>query len=382
MKNIYPFLLIILFCVLLPGCSEEEQKITPSGNAINIGVIGPMSGPYKALGENSIQGIHTALYMHPYLNNGDNIKLIVEDDQNEPELTVKAFKKLVETEHVEAVLLLSTSASVLAVNAIADSYQVPVLVLMATHPDIGINSGFVLQICFDNTFQGNVAALFVRDELLIDRVAAMKNPESFYSSSLVDAFIEQFSSIEGQVTEVVTIGAGKAAYDDILQRLRDQKVQLLYLPVATEHVIGIAKALQTMDWNPQVMGGDNFLNMVMAQQQEDFHYLDGFLVTDLYSDIKEITPYGKRAAKAFRSLFNSNNTTLPASGFEGMAILLNAMNRCSAPKSKCINTRLHDTVEFEGIMGNISIRKNGKAERPLIINRIRGRQMDFVVKVY
>jgi branched-chain amino acid transport system substrate-binding protein len=382
MKKIYPFLLISLLLLLLPGCSEEEQKITPSGNTITIGVIGPMSGPYRALGEKSMQGIHTALHMHPYLNNGDSLKLIVEDDQNEPELTVKALKKLAETDDVEAVLLLSTSASALAVNAIADSYQIPVLVLMATHPDIGINSQFVIQICFDNTFQGNVAALFVRDELLIERVAALKNPESFYSSSLVDAFVEQFSSIEGQVTEVVAVEAEKTAYDDLLPRLRDQKVQLLYLPVATEQVIAICKALHNMDWNPQVMGGDNFLNMVIAQQEQDFHYLDGFLATDLYSSTEEITPYGQRAAKIFRSLFQRNYSTLPASGFEGMAILLHAMNRCSAVKSKCINTRLHETVEFEGIMGNISIRKNGKAERPLIINRIRGREMEFVVKVY
>lgn len=383
MKKISHFLLAVLLCILLPGCSEEEQKIIPSGNTIKIGVIGPMSGPEKGMGEYGVKGIQTALHMHPYLNNGDGIELIVADDQNKPELTVEAFAKMVESDQVASVLLLSTSASALAVNAIADNHQVPVLVLLATHSEVSHKTQFVSQICFDNDFQGNVAALFVRDELLIDRVAVFKNTESSYSNSLADAFILKFSSIEGKVTEVVSLGAGAAAYDDILLRLREQDVQLLYLPLAAENVIGISKALQKMDWKPRVMGGDNLLNTVISQQQEGTRYLDGFLATDLYSDTEEVTPYGRRAGKAYRSLFGSTEIFFAPSGFEGMAILLNAMNRCPHPaKSKCINSRLHYTVDFEGIMGNITIQENGKAKRPLIINRIRGGQMEFVVKVY
>jgi len=192
MKKLSCYILITLLLVLLSACGEEQQRIKASGKIIKIGVIGPMSGSEQPLGTDSLEGIRTALHMHPYLNNGDAIELIIEDDRNEPELTIKAFKKLVEMDKVAAVILSSTSGSALAVNEIADNYQTPVLALLATHPQISRDTKFVSQICFDNVFQGKVAALFVRDELLIDRVAVFSNEDSIYSSSLDEEFIRMF----------------------------------------------------------------------------------------------------------------------------------------------------------------------------------------------
>ncbi len=383
MKKFTYLILVTLLLVFLSSCGEEQEIIKPSGNTIKIGVIGPMSGPSQALGEDSLKGIQTALHMHPYLNNGDKIKLLVEDDQNEPELTVKAFEKLVQTDKVAAVILLSTSASALAVNNIADNYQIPVLILLGTHPEISQDTKFVSQICFDDTVQGKIAALFVRDELLIDQVAVFKNPDSFYSNALAEEFIRKFRSIEGQISDVIAISSETTDYDAILSHLRDQDVQLLYLPVAAENVLEISTKLQEMDWAPEVMGGDGLLANAIAQYPEEAHQLDGFLTIDLFSSTIEATAYGKQATKVFRSLFETRNSTYPAIAFEGMAILLNSMNRCHHPaESECINSRLHDTVDFEGLMGNITIQPSGKALRPLIVNRIQGNKLEFVVKVY
>ena len=43
---------------------------------------------------------------------------------------------------------------------------------------------------------------------------------------------------------------------------------------------------------------------------------------------------------------------------------------------------LHDTQDFEGLTGKISIKSNGKAVRPLIVNTIKNGRTKFVVKVY
>ncbi len=383
MKKTAYLILIILLLLLLSGCSGEQSPITPSGTTIKVGVIGPMSGPEQALGEDTLKGIQTALHLHPYLDNGDAIKLRIEDDQNNPELTLKAFRKLVDSDNVSAVILLSTSASALAVNSIADQHQIPVLVLLATHSDISKDTQYVSQICFDNTFQGKVAALFVRDELLLDRVAVFNNPNSFHSSSLADEFIRKFRSIEGQITDVIPIVAETVDYDIIVTHLREENVQLLYLPVTAEDVITISKAAEKIGWTPEVMTGDGLLSIVLARHQEDIGHLDGLLAIDMYSNTIEMTPAGKKVAKVYHSLFKGNKSSFPATGFEGIAILLQAMNRCQDPADReCVNAMIRDTVDFDGIMGKITIRPDGKTLRPLVVNRIRGEQMEFVVKVY
>jgi len=245
-KAIQQFLFLFLFVLLLPGCTEESQKILPSGKQIKVGVIGPMSGPDQNMGKEGLEGIQTALHIGKFLHNGDAIELLIEDDQNIPELTVKAFEKLVVVDQVRAVIFLSSSESVLAVNDIADTYQVPVLVLLATHADISKETKFVSQLCLDNTFQGKVAALYVRDELLIDQVAVFKNPTNDHSNSLANEFIRKFRAIEGEVVDVVLVPSELIDYAKVLAKLRGRGGQFLYLPVRASDVLLITEELHNM----------------------------------------------------------------------------------------------------------------------------------------
>ncbi|HHD56329.1 MAG TPA: hypothetical protein ENK89_01465 [Desulfobulbaceae bacterium] len=329
-----------------------------------------------------MEGIQTALLMEPYLDNGDAIELVIQDDQNIPELSIKALKKLVTVDKVAAVILLSTSGSALAVNSIADDYRVPVLVLLATHPEISTGTRYVNQLCFDNIFQGKVAALFVRDELLIERVAVFMNPDSSYSRSLADEFMREFRSIEGQVIDVVPVTAETANYEEIAGRLQKQGVQLLYLPVDVKNVIEISRALEKTGWSPKVMGSDSLLTNALARYPEELYLLEGYLEIDLYSSDVKATPYLAQVKKIFRGHYTTRNSTYPAAGFEGAILLMEAMNRCSDPaESACISSQIRTVENFAGIMGKISIQPDGKTRRPLIVNRISGKKLQLVVKV-
>ncbi len=383
MKNSIQTLLVLLLLLSLVACSED-QTIPPSGKTIQIGVIGPMSGPKKLIGETALQGILTALHMYPYLENGDKLELIVEDDQNQPELTIKAFKKLIHSEkNISAILLLSTSSSGLAVNTIADDYQIPVLVLLASHPEISKNKKFVNQICFDNTMQGKVAGLFVRDELLIDRVAVLNNPDSFHSTSLADEFISTFQSIQGQIVERISITAETTDYKEILERLRGQNVELIYMPVAADNIIAISKTLKKMKWAPEMMSSDGSFAKLRHKLGRNFKLIEKLFTIELYANNLERESLGKKAYKVYSTLFKTKATTHTGVGLEGTVLLKDAMDRCDDPAdSKCVNRMIRLTKDFEGIMGKITVTSSGKTLRPLIVNRIRNKQLEYVVKVY
>ncbi|HHD63099.1 MAG TPA: hypothetical protein ENK96_01770 [Desulfobulbaceae bacterium] len=283
MKKINSLLPLILLVILLFGCDRKEQSVIPSGKTIKIGVIGPMSGPEKALGMDSMEGMQTALLMQPYLHNGDALELVIEDDKNEPVRSVKAFRKLVTEDKVSAIILLSASASALAVNSIADNYHIPVLVVLATHPEISTDTQFVSQLCFDNIFQGKVAALFVRDELLIERAAVFINPDSSHSSSLADEFMREFRSIEGQIVDVIPITEHTVDFEESVSLLRNQDIQLLYLPVTAGDVVNISRALEKIGWKPKVMISDGLLANVLDRYPESVHLLNVFFTIELYS---------------------------------------------------------------------------------------------------
>jgi len=382
MRYCYSILLVFLWLSLIAGC-DRPTVIKPSGKTIKIGVVGPLSGPDRAMGEDGLRGIRTVMQIQPYLDNGDKVELVIEDDKNEPDLSVKGLKKLATEDKVSAILLLSSSAAGLAVNELADSYQVPVLVLLASHPDIAKDKKYVSQLIFDNTFQGRVAALFARDELLIDRVAVFHNSDSFHSTSLASEFIHKFEAIGGVITEIIQLVDDTDDFKDILERLQKTKTQLLYLPVDPEDFIRISMALDEIGWAPERMGSDGLVANVLRQHPEETNLLEGAIDIDLYAQDIQGTPLGKRAGKAYQKLFDKPGNSFTGIGAEGYAILQQSMNSCTRPgDGQCINSMIHNMESFEGIMGRISIHADGKTERPLIINRIRNGRTQFMVKVY
>jgi len=358
---------------------EQKPAITPSGKTIKVGIIAPFSGSDFAKGKEGLKGAKTALKMQPLLRNGDRIEIITRDDQDEPVKAVKALRDLVKTERVAAVVTFSSSGPVLAMAGIADTLKTPILAALATHPDVTKNNGYVSQVCFDNTFQGQIAALFARDELLVDSAVVFKNPNSLYSSNLAAEFEGEFALLGGEITDVIVLPKKSANVTDILKGLRKKDPELLYLPVAAKDVITIIQATDQLSWKPKLMSSDGLLATVISQYKDQLGLLDGILATDFFYHGIKSTHFGERAGDAHEG----RATTYTALGVECFAILIEAMSQCNDSEDReCIRRRIRSTKNFEGILGNITIGTDGKAHRPVVINAIKNSKLHYVVKVY
>ncbi len=369
---------IVAILLFLFGC-DQEPSITPSGNTIKIGIIAPFSGSAFSKGEDGLRGIRTAIAMRPLLNNGDKVELVLKDDQNDPAMAVQALAELTQTDQVAAVVTLSSSGPVLSMTKRANTYQTPIVAVLATHPDVTKESDYVSQICFDNIFQGHVAAFFVRDDLLLDRVAIFRTPTSFYSSNLAAEFESQFTALGGIITDVRDIQEGENDLADTLALVMEKGPELLYMPLGAKEVIAIMKAVNEMGWDPREMASDGLLATVFLQYKQHLHLLEGLLSTDFFHYSSAETEFGKLAKKRHKG----KATSYTAMGVEGFSILLDAMNRCENPRDRdCINRKIRSTNGFEGLMGKITIDAKGKAHRPVIINAIENSRLKYVVKVY
>ncbi len=380
------YYLIILVSVVLFGGCEQQPSIQPSGKTIKIGFVGPFTGPDDAKGRESIKGVRTVMHMQPLLHNGDTVEVLVENDNNDPKLTRRVLRKLMEKDKVSAILLASSSKAALKVASVADTGKTPVIALLATHPGVVESSKFVSQLCVDDQFQGSVAALFVADELLIEKVAVFTDLSNIYSVYLGAEFVRKYQSVGGEITDVVSLGNGKIDYDQILGELNRKGTELLYFPIGAKYVVDIVSAVNKTGWSPEMMGSDGLLASVVNKYPEDLGQLEGIYATDYFSvpgDMISSSKFGKRAGKSYHSLFRGPVSTYTALGAEAYAILYDAMNRCADPADRtCVNRMIRSTRNFKGIMGNIDIQSDGEAVRALFVNRIVGGELNSVVKVY
>jgi branched-chain amino acid transport system substrate-binding protein len=376
--------LSILFSLVfwLVGC-DQKPAVKPSGKAIKVGIIAPLSGPVLAYGKEGLKGMQIAMQLQPYLQNGDRIELVVEDDKNDHALSVQLLKKLVEKDRVSAIMAFSSSKPVLAMAKVADKRKTPILAALATHPDITKHNGFISQLLFDDDFQGVVAALFVRDDLLIDTVAVFKNPTSVYSSHLAAEFERKFKSIGGEITDTVSLTEETVDITETIKSVHDHNPELLYLPINAKDVIRVIREVRKLDWKPEMLGGDGLISTMLAQHKEEIDLVEGMLATDAFAHRMPKTPFGERAEEMYKKMYKNPATPQVALGVEGYALLLDAMNRCSDPADRdCINRQIRSTTNFMGIIGNFTIGPNGKSQRPLCINAIKGGRSKFIFKVY
>ncbi len=381
-KNILTITILLLLLSLLVGC-DQQRSIVASGKKIKIGVIGPMSGTFAAQGKNSFEGLQAAHTLQPLLNDGAAIEFLVEDDQNDPTRTIAAFKKLAETEKMAAILVFSDSAPVLALEPFVDRYKTPVLVTLATHPNISKKSKYVTQLCFDDIFQGSVAALFVRDELLIKKVAIIENPENPYSTSLATEFRQKFVATGGLITEIINISDEVDDLSAIMDNLRLKKTQLLYMPIKAKCLFNIVKVNREIEWHPQMMCGDGLLASALVTFHDDLNLLNGLMATEFFGDKIADNDYDRSLRKTYRSLFDHPTTTYSSLGAEAYEILHDTLNRCSDPDNRQeINEKIRQTTDLQGISGKITITASGKAKRSLFVDMIEDGDLLEIVKVY
>ena len=365
---------------------KDEPHIKPSGNSVKIGMIGPFSGANTYKGELGTKGIEVAQQLIPYLDNGDSIEWIREDDHGIPEYSVSALKTLVETHKVAAIIILSGSDSVLAVAKVAEQYKTPILTLFASHPDITRYSSLVNQFNFDDTFQAAVAALYIRDELLIDEVAMLTQSGNAHFTYLANEFAKQFTATEGIITDRYELKEDEQNYLPILQSIKNKDPELLYLPIAMEHIFEVKSALIQLNWNPKIMLSDGILANIKVQKKYPVERMNGMMAIDAYSYDMEYSHLGKQLLEQMTSMEvdKLDIGTKSVLAMESYALLVDVLNRCIKQKNKpsCINDSIRSTTKFEGVKGLISFDSTGKVHRSLNINRIQDGVTEFIVRVY
>lgn len=378
-RRVAQFFICIILAALLVACEDStEQKTTPI--SVKLGVIGPFSGDNKEWGESGLQGVHTAVAYHEGRNRGLRVQLIQEDDQGNPAQAELALAKLAVQDQVDAILVLSGSKTMLTITAAAGRYKIPIVSTLSSHPEVA-NNDWVSQIIFDDRAQGTVAALFVMDELLLESAAIIWDGEDPHSTVLAEYFKRTYQEAGGSVISI-DISARQQDYNKILNQLQKNKVEFIYLPMEGRHVASFAQSVREIGFKPQSMVSDGVLSQMMLEYKDNPNLLEGMLATDIYTNEVPLSEFGKSVSIKFKKLFDTPATTITALGCEGAHVVLTALQNCGRdPQSECVNRMIRSGNDFEGILDSFFIGLDGKAQRPVYINKIRNQRLRFLLKV-
>ncbi len=341
------------------GCKKEGTS-TDSGNKsqltqnrpIKIGSILSLTGSAAQYGKWSQNGIELAVDTVNRAGgvNGRPLQIIYEDDATSPASAVAAAKKLIEINHVSAILGPLTSSGVLAAAPVAESAHIVLLSPCASSPKITDAGDYIFRNWPSDTFEGAAMAEFLAQQLHVKRVvvAAMNNE---YGIGLRDVFIKRANELGLDILGVLLFEQGAADLRTQAARIAELKPDIVYAPGHGKEVAMLIRQCREIGFKLAFASG-------VAFEAPDVFTVAGNAAEGTYYTAPAFAPDSqdtriKDFQSAYEVRFHSKAEVFAAHAYDAVKMLVAALEntRDATAKLKDSLSGIHD---FPGVTGNTS----------------------------
>src|SRR5215831_7222237 len=203
-----------------------------SSGEISIGEYGSLTGTTATFGQSTHNGI---LMAFDEINKaggvlGKKLKNYVEDDQSRPEEAATAATKLINQNHVVALLGEVASSRSLAAAPICQAASIPMVSPSSTNPRVTQVGNFIYRVCFIDPFQGKVMAKFAANTLKVKKVAILVDVRNDYSVGLQTFFRDNFKQLGGTIVSEQSYSEGDSDFHAQLTQIKSANPEAIYVP--------------------------------------------------------------------------------------------------------------------------------------------------------
>ncbi|EAI5289305.1 ABC transporter substrate-binding protein [Campylobacter coli] len=343
---------------------------------INLGVVLPLTGPVAAYGQDVFNGIELANKLNAKLDNGDKVKLIVIDTKGDKLETTSAVNRLIAQDKVIGIIGEATTPNTIQAISIVEDKKIPLIAPVASGDKLLEGKKYASRVCFSDSFQGDKFASYVTKELNLKNAVVIIDQSNVYSLGLAKAFEKSLKENGGKVIKKLAISSGDKDFRAVVSQLKSLNPDFVYMPIYHPEAALIARQAKQIGFDKLLAAGDGVNNQTFIDLGSTA--VNGVVFTDSFDSSSPSTARGKTFINEYEKI--KGNTNLPAfsaMGADAYYVMLNAMNACqNTLTSECINEKIHQTSNYEGVGGIISIDASGNAIRPVVIKEIQdGKQV-------
>jgi branched-chain amino acid transport system substrate-binding protein len=200
-----------------------------AADTIKIGFNAPLTGFAASDGKSALNGAELAVKQVNAMGgiNGDQLELVVYDDQASPKESVPIAQRLIEKDGVVAAVSGSYSGATRAAAGIFQESGVPYISAFAIHPDITRAGNYVFRTSFVGEVQGRAGAKLVGDSLNKKRVVIITLKNDF-GKSLAAGFREAAGDFGIDIVAEYEYGIKDRQFGPIVSKVRADKPEVIY----------------------------------------------------------------------------------------------------------------------------------------------------------
>ena len=353
---------VVILATMVAACK-------PAPKALKVAILAPLSGDVATFGQSTRDGALLAIDEWNAKGGvlGRKIEAVVEDSQCEAEPAASAANKVINQDQVKFIIGEVCSKASIPVSEIVDATGGKVLQISptSTNPKVTIREDgsakpTVFRACFEDSFQGIVAATFALKELNAKTAAVLLDQGNDYVRGLAEFFRDAFEAGGGQVVVWETYTAGDTDFSAILTKVKDANPDVLYLPDYYSTVNVIAAQANQMGIKAVKLGGDGW-----DSPQLDKVATAGGFHTNHYAP-EDPRPVVQEFVKKYQARYGSVPDALATLAYDAANILFSAIQQAGTDDP----LKVAQTMEkgtFSVVSGDIVFNEQHNPKKCLVI---------------
>ena len=363
-SRLFAALTLITAAAVTLSCGERG-----SGKEILVGEYGSLTGGIATFGISTKNASEMAF---DEINKkggvlGKQIKLLVEDDQSKPEEAGTAVTKLINQDHVVAMLGHVASSHSLAAAPICQSNKVPMITPSSTNPRVTQVGDYIFRVCFTDTFTGEVVAKFVYDTLKARKVAILVDVRSDYSVGLQTFFGEAYKRRGGEIVANQSYSQGDSDFRAQLTQIKATNPDAIYVPGYYTEVGTIVHQGRELGITVPFVGSDGWDSPKLWEIGGEA--LNGCYFSNHYST-DDPNPAVQKFVNDYKTKYGQVPDALAALAYDAARILADSFTRAGSTDGDKVRKAIGSTKDFPGVTGAITINAERNAVKPAVILKV------------
>ena len=334
-----------------------------SQNDIVVGVVGVMSGPYSEIGQDFTYGMQFAAKKFCEAN-GFEIKLVVEDGKAEAKTAVSAFRRLLLTNPIAAIVV--GDNQVPSVSPIIAEQKIPTIATSSANsaflkynvPETWIFRNFAsITLCSQSIARYSIEKLNAKRASVLYMVSEYGKESS---AAFRISFVEHGGNVIGEEEfQQESTGGARSQISKLLEGHPD----VVFVSGYGMGYCAVMNQLREIGFSGPILTGDSISNPESLKNIKDMH--DIYFTNQIFPDSDEV----KLFKEEFKAEYNRVANLYTAYGYDSFMLLANAIKRAGNDKS-LVRDELLKVDSVKTLLGEISFKANGDCEVPLVMNKM------------
>ncbi|OHA16573.1 MAG: hypothetical protein A3C79_01415 [Candidatus Taylorbacteria bacterium RIFCSPHIGHO2_02_FULL_45_28] len=353
MKNKTKLIWISVAVLIVIAISIVFRNVSRLPGELTLGLMLPLSGEYAVAGQNYQKGVELALDQYRKSNPDISIRMVIEDDGFETKKGVSAYRKLMDFDKVDAIMMLSTPV----IDAIhTDMIKDGIPVMQLGIQTVGVANDNIFQMSPSGEAPIIQFAQYLEDNYQFKKVAVIYD-NTAGGLSFFNAFSDGY---EGGFTPFIV--SERADLRDYAIKISAENYDAVVFLTSPENGAIAVKEILTIDQTPPFFGFDAQLQTGFADYKRilgDTNRLNGarslWLKSGKADDFQE----------AFKQKYGAEPGFIADFGYDIFNVLV---ENYDSDDKKWIDGI--ENVNTEGVSGPISFDEVGVRIQPIVINMV------------